>query len=99
MHATVTNVLARISFARKAASGEEDYTASRANAILLSAHFDRLRDDWVALRSGGRKQGPAGYHLKTLVLQHLLDGHDFTSVHLCGLEHNPKTPIANHLIS
>jgi len=53
----------------------------------------------LALRSGGRKQGPAGYHLKTLVLQHLLDGHDFTSVHLCGLEHNPKTPIANHFIS
>jgi len=40
VYANVTNVLARISFARKAASGEEDYTASRANAILLSAHFD-----------------------------------------------------------
>jgi len=36
--------------------------------------------------------------LKTFVLQHLLDRHNFASVDFSGLEYHPKATIADHLI-
>ena len=36
-------------------------------------------------------------HLEALVLQHLLDGHQFVTLDQLGLEHHAEGPVADHL--